>query len=143
MQCKLTSRSQTGPTHFSRKPNNSKRLKTRKLSEADQLAQHSHHHRARFPRVGAGRQAGLPASQPASQQVCNARLLVCFNLHVFEGPRFAWTRNSSLLCVFMCPFFVFPNPLTISFGNNLAPTWFQNDLTEPGKCTRGLTTNFV
>ena len=39
---------------FHRKPKHSKQPTTRKLSKADELAQHSHHHAALFPRVGEG-----------------------------------------------------------------------------------------
>ena len=57
---KPTSRSQLASTHFTVKPKHSKQPTTNKLSKADELAQHSHHHAALFPRVGAGGRGRSP-----------------------------------------------------------------------------------
>ena len=43
----------TYPAHFTGKPTKQKHTKTSKLSQAAELAQRSHYHRALFPRVGA------------------------------------------------------------------------------------------
>ena len=45
---------------FHRKTKHSKQPTTSKLSKADELAQHSHHHAALFPRVGAGGRGRSP-----------------------------------------------------------------------------------
>ena len=48
------------PACFTGKPKHAKQPTTNKLSKADELAQHSHHHTALFLRVGAGGRGRSP-----------------------------------------------------------------------------------